>query len=357
MTERAKNLLASMKLSEREGVLVYNPSNMFYLSGYLGEGLVLITHQCCAIVTDFRYTEQAENEAPGFEVHMTGTGRCHEAIVGELCRQADIDTLYYEDDYVTVRTFEACRKHISDVEWKSVGGAVEALREVKDENELSLIAQACKLTGEAFERLLPNIKEGMTEREVAEYIVSQYDAAGCDDTSFMPIVSYGANAADPHHEADDTRLKAGDCIVIDMGCRKDRYCSDMTRTFFCKSADPKFAAIHDIVREANELAESLIKPGIVLSELDKAARDHIAKAGYGEYFTHRLGHFIGQTDHEKGDVSAVSTIVAKQGMIFSIEPGVYLPGEFGVRIEDLVLVTEDGCEILNKVDKHWNIVG
>ncbi|MBQ2752204.1 MAG: aminopeptidase P family protein [Oscillospiraceae bacterium] len=234
---------------------------------------------------------------------------------------------------------------------------VDDARACKDEAEQDLMRIASKINDDVMEKVSASIKEGMTEREVAEYIVSQYDAAGCDDTSFMPIVSYGANAADPHHEADNTRLKAGDCIVIDMGCRKDRYCSDMTRTFFCKSADPKFAAIHDIVREANELAESLIKPGIVLSELDKAARDHISKAGYGEYFTHRLGHFIGQTDHEKGDVSAVSTIVAKPGMIFSIEPGVYLPGEFGVRIEDLVLVTEDGCEILNKVDKHWNIVG
>ena len=205
--------------------------------------------------------------------------------------------------------------------------------------------------------VLASMKEGMTEREVADYIVAQYAAEGCDSTAFLPIVSYGAHAADPHHEADQTRLKAGDCIVIDMGCRKNRYCSDMTRTFFCRAADPKYAAIHDLVREANELAESMLRPGVPLCDLDKAARDHISAAGYGEYFTHRLGHFIGQTEHEKGDVSATNTTLAKPGMIFSIEPGVYLPGEFGVRVEDLVLVTEDGCEILNHVDKHWKTVG
>jgi len=188
-------------------------------------------------------------------------------------------------------------------------------------------------------------------------LAAQYAAEGCDSTAFLPIVSYGAHAADPHHEADQTRLKAGDCIVIDMGCRKNRYCSDMTRTFFCRAADPKYAAIHDLVREANELAESMLRPGVPLCDLDKAARDHISAAGYGEYFTHRLGHFIGQTEHEKGDVSATNTTLAKPGMIFSIEPGVYLPGEFGVRVEDLVLVTEDGCEILNHVDKHWKTVG
>ena len=154
-----------------------------------------------------------------------------------------------------------------------------------------------------------------------------------------------------------TVLKAGDCIVIDMGCKKARYCSDMTRTYFCKEAPAEYAAIHDLVRSANELAESMIRPGVPLCDLDKAARDHIAAAGYGEYFTHRLGHFIGQNDHEKGDVSSANHNLAKPGMIFSIEPGVYLPGKFGVRVEDLVLVTEDGCEVLNHVDKHWKTVG
>ena len=235
---------------------------------------------------------------------------------------------------------------------------VDDARACKDAVERDLMREASRIN-DVVNRYTYSayMKEGMTEREVADYIVGQYAAEGCDSTSFLPIVSYGAHAADPHHEADQTRLKAGDCIVIDMGCRKNRYCSDMTRTFFCKTADPKYAAIHDIVREANEKAEALIRPGVALKDLDKAARDHIAAAGYGEFFTHRLGHFIGQTDHEKGDVSSATPLVAKPGMIFSIEPGVYLPGEFGVRVEDLVLVTEDGCEILNHVDKHWRTVG
>lgn len=234
---------------------------------------------------------------------------------------------------------------------------VDDARACKDAVERDLMREASRINDVVMERAAAYMKEGMTEREVADYIVAQYAAEGCDSTAFLPIVSYGAHAADPHHEADQTRLKAGDCIVIDMGCRKNRYCSDMTRTFFCRAADPKYAAIHDLVREANELAESMLRPGVPLCDLDKAARDHISAAGYGEYFTHRLGHFIGQTEHEKGDVSATNTTLAKPGMIFSIEPGVYLPGEFGVRVEDLVLVTEDGCEILNHVDKHWKTVG
>ena len=134
--------------------------------------------------------------------------------------------------------------------------------------------------------------------------------------------------------------------MIDMGCRKDRYCSDMTRTFFCGEPEPEYAAIHDLVREANEKAEAMIRPGVRFCDIDRAAREHIEAGGYGPYFTHRLGHSIGLEDHEFGDVSSVNTDTVKAGMTFSVEPGVYLPGKFGVRVEDLVLVTEDGHEVL-----------
>ena len=197
----------------------------------------------------------------------------------------------------------------------------------------------------------------LTEKQVAEYIDNEYKKAGCESAAFNTIVSFGANAADPHHEPDDTVLEKGECVLIDMGCCKNRYCSDMTRTFFCGEPKPEYAAIHDLVRQANEAAEAMIHPGVRLCDIDAAARDLITKAGYGEYFNHRLGHFIGQTDHEKGDVSAANTDTVKPGMIFSIEPGVYLPGKFGVRVEDLVIVTEIGCEVLNHVDKHWSVVG
>lgn len=234
---------------------------------------------------------------------------------------------------------------------------VDDARACKDETERQLMRTASAINDTVMERVAAFFKEGMTEKEAADFIVAQYAAEGCDGLAFPPIVSFGPHAADPHHEPDQTRLKKGDCIVVDMGCRKDRYCSDMTRTFFCKEAPQEYAKIHDTVREANELAEGMIRPGVALKELDSAARAHIAETGCGEFFTHRLGHFIGQTEHEQGDVSGASPLLAAPGMIFSIEPGVYLPNRFGVRIEDLVLVTETGCEILNHVDKHWKIVG
>ena len=234
---------------------------------------------------------------------------------------------------------------------------VDSVRACKDEAEKALMRRASEINDLCMEKLAAYLHDGVTERECTAYLEQCYGEYGCDGVSFDPIVSFGANAADPHHAPDDTVVQEGDCIVIDIGCKKDHYCSDMTRTFFWKKADSRYAAIHDLVREANEKAEALVRPGVSLCDVDAAARDHIAAAGYGDYFTHRLGHFIGMEDHEQGDVSAVNAAPAEVGMVFSIEPGVYLPGEFGVRIEDLVIVTEDGCEVLNHVDRKWKILG
>ena len=234
---------------------------------------------------------------------------------------------------------------------------VDACRACKDEAEVDLMKEASRVNDLVIERAAAYIKEGMTEKEAAAYIDAQFIAEGAQAPSFTTIVSFGANAADPHHEPDDTVLHTGECVLIDMGCRKDHYCSDMTRTFFCGEPDEEFKKIHDLVRRANEAAESIIRPGVRFCDIDAAARDLITEAGYGKEFNHRLGHFIGQTDHEQGDVSSVNTTTAQPGMIFSIEPGIYLEGNTGVRIEDLVLVTEDGCEILNHVEKTLTLIG
>lgn len=235
-------------------------------------------------------------------------------------------------------------------------GCVDWVRAVKDGEEREKMRVSSGINDLVMEETTAFVREGMTEREVEAYLRSRYAAHGCEGVSFDPIVSFGANAADPHHMPDGTVLKRGDCIVLDIGGMKDGYASDMTRTWFCGGPDEKYAGIHDLVVRANEKAESIIKPGVRLCDIDAAARDIISEAGYGEYFTHRLGHFIGQEVHEYGDVSAAFTRPVEPGMCFSIEPGVYLPGRFGVRIEDLVCVTETGCEVLNKVPKKWRIL-
>ena len=234
---------------------------------------------------------------------------------------------------------------------------VDAVRAVKDAEEQQRMRRASQINDACMEKLAAFIREGVTEKECARYLAACYEEYGCEGQSFDGIVSFGANAADPHHGPDGTVIQEGDCIVMDIGCKKDHYCSDMTRTFFWKKAAPEYQKIYEIVREANARAEALVKAGVPLQEIDRAARDVIATAGYGEYFTHRLGHFIGMEDHEQGDVSQVNPEPAQAGMIFSIEPGIYLPGRMGVRIEDLVLVTEDGCELLNHVDKGLRILG
>ena len=224
--------------------------------------------------------------------------------------------------------------------------------------EIAIMKQASVINDKVMERVADFIKEGMTEKEVADFIDAEYLKEGASGVSFDTIVCFGANAADQHHTPSETRtLKAGECVLIDMGCIWNGYCSDMTRTFYCKSVDDEQAAIHDLVRTAVEKAEAVIKPGVRFCDIDAQARDLIDEAGYSEYWRIRLGHFIGQEDHEYGDVSPINKNVAEPGMIFSIEPGIYLEGKYGVRVEDLVLVTEDGHELLNAVDKKYRIVG
>ena len=184
-----------------------------------------------------------------------------------------------------------------------------------------------------------------------------YTSLGADGHSFSPLVGFGPNCAKGHHEPDDTVLKEGDTVLFDVGCKKDDYCADMTRTFFYKKVPcEKHREIYNLVRRANEAAEAMLKPGVRLCDVDRAARQVIEDAGYGPNFTHRLGHFIGLEVHDFGDVSSANQAVAEVGNIFSIEPGIYVDGEVGVRIEDLVLITEDGCEILNSYSKELDIV-
>ena len=243
---------------------------------------------------------------------------------------------------------------------KTVWGSncVDDVRAEKDEEEIALMKKASEINDTVMERVAEYIKEGMTERQVADFIDAEYLKEGASGNSFPTIGCFGENAADQHHEPSETRtLKAGECILIDMGCVWKGYCSDMTRTFYCKSVDEEQAKIHDIVRTAVLKAEEVIKPGIPVCDIDKQARDYIDEMGYTKYWGVRLGHFIGQDDHEFGDVSPINHNPAAVGNIFSIEPGIYIEGKYGVRVEDLVLVTEDGHELLNHVEKKYRIVG
>ena len=226
--------------------------------------------------------------------------------------------------------------------------AVDRARSIKEPGEQDLMRAASAINDECIAEFAELVHAGVTELEIAEQLEAIYRAHGAEGFSFPPIVSFGANAADPHHMPDGTVLKEGEVVLFDVGCRKDGYCSDMSRTFFFGEQDEETYKMYDIVRAANEAAEAFIRPGVLFSEIDNAARSVIEEAGYGPYFMCRLGHQIGLDVHEPGDVSRVHHEQVEPGMVFSIEPGIYLPGRTGMRVEDLVLVTEDGCEVLNR---------
>ena len=234
--------------------------------------------------------------------------------------------------------------------------ALDKARAVKDPQEQELMRKASRLNDQALAALRPHIREGVSELELAERLRQIYKELGADGVSFPPLVAFGPNAGSGHHWPDGTRLRPGDCVLVDCGCVWEGYCSDMTRTYFYRSVTDRQRQVYEAVRRANEAAEQAVRPGVPLRELDSIARGVISAAGYGPNFTHRLGHFIGLEDHDFGDVSAAAEDAAVPGNIFSIEPGIYLEGEMGVRIEDLVLVTETGCEILNRLPKELEVL-
>ena len=233
---------------------------------------------------------------------------------------------------------------------------VDDARSIKDARERELMRAASLTNDKAMEWLVAQVRPGVTERQIADGLLGEYRRLGASGHSFSPIVSFGDHGADPHHEPDDTPFELGDVVLFDVGCKQDWYCSDMTRTFFTAEPTEHQRRVYDTVRRANEEAEKIVRPGVEFAEIDLTARRIIEDAGWGPYFTHRLGHQIGLVDHEPGDVSSTHHEGVRPGQCFSIEPGIYLPGDIGVRVEDLLIVTEDGCEVLNRYGKELTVL-
>ncbi|AFM40880.1 Xaa-Pro aminopeptidase [Desulfosporosinus acidiphilus SJ4] len=232
---------------------------------------------------------------------------------------------------------------------------VDLARMFKDEPEMIMMRHNSRINDQVVGTVISMLEDGVTENYLASQVNKLFlqNGADCEGTQ---IVCFGANGADPHHSSDSTVLQTGDSVILDIFTPLNHYWCDMTRTVFYKTVSEQQRRVYDLVKLANETAISRIKPGVLLSEIDKTARDIIIQGGYGKYFTHRLGHGIGLECHEPPDVSLASDIPLEAGMIFSVEPGIYLPGEFGVRIEDLVMVMEDGCEVLNKYPKELQVI-
>lgn len=354
--ERIDGVVANMKEAGLDYLLISEPSSIDYLIDYVN------------------------NPGERMYVLMLGTKGDHKLFFNKLFfvnKDLGIDIVWHSDvDDATqtiVDNLKDAKKIGVDKHWsanflldlmeklpdvKFVNGSkcVDYKRMVKDDHEQQLMIEASIINDKAMAEMIKQVALDLSEVEVAGKLKDIYQKLGASDISFDTIVAYGKNGANPHHENDDSRLKPGDSIIIDMGCKYQGYCSDMTRTVFCKEVSQEAKEVYELVKAANEAAEAMIKPGVRLCDIDKTARDLITKAGYGKEFNHRLGHFIGKDVHEYGDVSVNFDLEVQEGMIFSIEPGVYLPGKFGVRIEDLVLVTKDGCKVLNSYTKDLIVI-
>lgn len=244
-------------------------------------------------------------------------------------------------------------------ECKFVNGSpiVDYVRIIKDEREQELMRQASLENDKIMEQLVPLVVKGYTEIELDGLVREMYSKTGHSGVSFDPITGYGKSGADPHHVTDNTKGKRGDSVVLDIGGILNDYCSDMTRTVFIGEVSDKAREVYEVVKEAQQRGIEAAKPGNRMCDVDLACRNYIEEKGYGEYFTHRTGHSIGMEDHEFGDVSSINEDIIQVGQVFSIEPGIYLLDEgIGVRIEDLVIITEDGCEVLNHFTKDLIVV-
>ncbi len=355
MNSKLQWLRNKMSSLDMQGIIISNPINIKYLTNIDAEGTLIITPKENIYITDGRYIEHVHSILTLFD----------EIIVYDVndVSKDDYENFFmfcenvgFEEHYISYATYKEYIRKYKINNFVETEYIIEKQRMIKDEEELSNIIKACNITDECFKYILSYIKPGMTEKQIAKEIEDYYQER-TEGLSFDTIVASGENSSKPHAVPTDRKIQERDIITIDMGCKVNGYCSDMTRTFYCKSVDDEQAAIHDLVRTAVEKAEAVIKPGMRFCDIDAQARDLIDEAGYSEYWRIRLGHFIGQEDHEYGDVSPINKNVAEPGMIFSIEPGIYLEGKYGVRVEDLVLVTEDGHELLNAVDKKYRIVG
>ncbi len=352
--ERLNRVLARM---DEDQMLITDPISIFYLTGkYIepGErfyGLLISKKQEPVLFVNalFRSDENLGLK----KVYYQDTDN----ITAVLMQYISHDGVLGVDKTMAARFLLPLIHSDAAVSYTNGSIAVDKTRAVKDEMETALMRKSSEINDKAMAEFKKLVRTGITEKETADQMLGIYQKLGAEAYSFEPIAAFGVNAADPHHMPDDTKLKEGDVVLFDVGCKYHGYCSDMTRTFFYK-AEPNEVQkkVYNLVRNANESAEAYVKPGVKLCDIDSIARDIITAGGYGNDFTHRLGHFIGLQDHEYGDVSQAFDDLTETGNIFSIEPGIYNRQDMGCRIEDLILVTDNGHEVLNHYPHDIEII-
>jgi Xaa-Pro aminopeptidase len=353
MSQRADKLLEAIKALGADAVLLHKPENISYFTGFTGEGYAYINKGSQSVVTDSRYSEQARNQSPEFTI----LERSFEQFLPTLADLSSSDTaLAYEDDFLSVSDFHSIEKALPGKLFVSSQGIGAKLREIKDKTEIDNLHKAAEITDQVFSYALTVARPGINETdlvtELKYYMAKNFKA----NAAFDFIVAAGENGSMPHAIPGSRIMKAGDMGTLDFGAEYMGYKADMTRTFALGRPSDSLQEIYNIVHEAQQKASEALKPGVACKAVDAVARDLISAYGYGANFGHGLGHGVGLEIHEGPRLNRTSTAVLAQGMAVTVEPGIYLPGLGGVRIEDTCLITETGWVSLFKSDKNLIIL-
>ena len=338
-----------------DAMLLNSEPGEYYAVGFHGEGNVVVTAQGCFYFTDSRYIEAANHLITGAEIAMTGRSRNYRAMVQEVVDRCRIRKLGFEEGYLSVADYNLWKEGLT-AELVPAQKLVDALRAAKDDGEIALMTKAQEITDRAFSEILKFIQPGMTEQEIAAKL--QYDMLrfGAEKMSFDPIVVSGPNGSLPHGIPSAKQVQQGEFITMDFGCKYGGYCSDMTRTVALGEPTGEMRKVYQTVLEAQLAGIAVTKAGVPGKSIDAAARKVIEDAGYGEYFGHGYGHSLGIEIHESPNANTREETLLPVGAVVSAEPGIYLPGKFGVRIEDVTVLTADGCMVLTKSPKELIIL-
>src|SRR5262245_3705720 len=357
---RRKELSRAVKDARLDALLVAKPVNVSYLTGFTGDSsFCVITPKRAILVSDDRFRTQIETECPDIETHIRGHDRNTFQAVGDVVKKLGLRDVGVESSGVTLEDFDKLKEQCPTANLTGTTGHVEKLRAIKDNAEVEQIRTAIRVAEQGFTALRATMRSGDTEKELADLLDHYVRRAGGDGLGFPPIVGAGERSALPHCPVSDRRVGESPFVLVDWGAKAGLYHSDLTRVLWSpgvrrsRGVESKLQSVYTVVLQAQTRAIAALRPGVSVKVVDAAARAHIDGAGYGKYFTHGLGHGIGLEIHESPQVRSNSDDVLAAGMVVTIEPGIYLPGFGGVRIEDDVLVTPDGPEVLTSVPRGW----
>jgi Xaa-Pro aminopeptidase len=347
MNIRLKQLSIKIKQQNINGLIITNPNNISYLAGYkCRDACVIVSGTKAIYLTDSRYIEEMRQNLKGFEIRQV-TNSFAKSVSG-VCRELEMEEIGFEDNYISLAQFKKLKDSLLGIaHLEPFSDLIENMRKIKTAGEISIIKEAVKITIKAYNHIKEFLSCGIKEIEVAAELERfiRYHGASC--SSFDIIVGSGPNSCFPHHQTSERKLADTEAVLIDMGVEYKSYKSDLTRVFFLGKIDTLTKKVYNTVLSAQKKAIEAVKPGVAIRDIDMIAREYINAKGYGKYFTHGLGHGVGLEVHEQPNISAFVEEKLVENEVFTIEPAIYLPGKFGVRIEDMILVTDNGSEVIS----------